>query len=241
MCSLSSFDLRNHQFFKQNQAMVNDLIQKQQMVSNNFQMVKPLKPIFNQVDNQQSTSSNLNSYANLNQLDKNSADNILPTAYQSVSKSTDLPYLMIGHNQVFRPGSLNNNRIINRPFDSLAYQQNTLTKLILNQIELRRLINERNQLNQDNELKKFAQDYQHKQLRNAKKLTTKKDEFVLIDKNVKVKKKKIKDKKTKDKAKKSTKLDLDKVTIKMKMLKKVREFFIYFLNSKMQNSFLILK
>ena len=180
-------ELRNQQLVKQNQALINSLIQKQlNQTSNHFKMIKPLQSsLIKQPINQQSfeilNRSNYRPYENVNSL--------------------------IINNQLRVP----KDTLINRSFNQLLNKSPRF--VYLNQDDLLQLI----------------QSYHLKKLNYLKKASLKKDltkESVLIDEKVKLKKSKLKNNNDKKTSKKFNKNDLDKVKMKMKMIKKV-SFFLH--------------
>ena len=252
--SPSLIDLRNPQLvsaFRQNQLMVNNLLQKQLQSSrpNSFQMIKPLKvtntpverPVSNSVQplcdpNRSKSATNL---SNLNSL---SRVNYPPVILSTVS----IP------NESSR--TVQSLKAISSSLDrELLSRQMSFTKyLISHQAELAKLLsgqtggpNRQDQpRHRESELLNFIQTYHLKRLQNLKKkMEAKKDHpqkstssYLLVDKNVRLNKKPKKERsmpkasRSKDKksSKKLTEIDLDKVTIKIKKIKESKVVLLLF-------------
>lgn len=242
--SPSLIDLRNQQLvsaFRQNQVMVNNLLQKQihSSRSNSFQMIKPLQPTNTLV--KQPTSNSVQPLWDPNYFVTKSATNL--SNLNSIPPTGRIP--------IENARTVQSLRAINSSLDrELLSRQVSFTKyLISHQNELARLLSRQSgdsirphqprRARRESELLNFVQSYHSKRLHNLRKRmeTTKKDHtrkstssYFLVDENVKLNKKKerskVKDsngRSSKDKkstGKKLTEIDLDKVTIKINKLNK---------------------
>ena len=243
--SSSLMDLHNPQLvraFKQNQVMVNNLLQKQiySNRSSSFQMIKSLQPANKPVSSSVQLLCDPNSFvSNVSNKVTNLKSN--PRVVNLISQPmTKIP----GENG----RTMQSLKAINSSLDrELLSRQMSFTKYLMNhQTELAGLLSgqtgEPTQLNQawkENELLNFVRSYHSKRLHNLRKKMDKKDNskksacsYVLVDENVKLSKeskkakasnnKGCKDKKSRAKFTDRKSIDFDKVTIKVKKLKKTK-------------------